>query len=832
MPTPRIALWTPLPPLRSGIADYIVPLLPVFAEGRDLTIVIDEGYDPDPAVLKSYHVIRHTDYDALNEQQPFDLNIYQMGNNVQHLYLYNRILRQPGLVEIHDLSISMVLHHFYAGVQSNMAIFEKELQYSEGKQVLRGFLHARDYLQNEAKVNEFFADQYMFRRPAENSLGLITHAEPLTEILKDKYKAKHAYTIPLYAENPCVLLGKEVSKQEARHVLELPEDKFIIGVLGFLQEPKQNDIILKAYARLLKKYPNTHLAFVGRINEGGGYKDKFLGWVKELGLEDEVTITGYVSDEDLQYYNLASDVAITLRYPSYGQVSISTARSIASGRPVIISDIPEWRGFPDSFCDYVPVDDKEGKQLEQHLEKMVEDPALLEARSQAAEDYFNKYLAMPIIREKFNRVISEQLSIPHDQYPQGELPEDAFTWVQQTTTDITDLEISDIDDLPELDLGDLSPLYLKHNQLEDARLIGTRNGLIQNLKRIPVLGQLIYLPYKYILRQLTLPKVRRATYSFERSILETLRLLQDKLNYLTNHLEERIIPEIHELGEFSRQQTVFNQDIKKKIGSVKFQSQRLNEMLVQPVKPVPVLQADGKFKEILQRGVTRTNQIFKDTENAPIDEHEKFMLYLQEVFRGSETVVHERLNQSLDLLKDYLPGPVPGMKPILDIGFGRGELLNMLKERGYPTFGVDTNAAMVDYVRQRGHKAEEADVFDFLASQPDGAFSGIFSIHVIEHFGFEDQLRLAKLAFQKTAPGGFISLETPNPLCNETLMNFSIDPTHQRLTVPNFLYALLAYAGYDDLNLFFLQPVNVRGKQTLEATIKLYQDYSIAGRRP
>ena len=144
-----------------------------------------------------------------------------------------------------------------------------------------------------------------------------------------------------------------------------------------------------------------------------------------------------------------------------------------------------------------------------------------------------------------------------------------------------------------------------------------------------------------------------------------------------------------------------------------------------------------------------------------------------ERFRGNEEYV--KAGQRI-----YLP-EFAGRKNVLDIGCGRGEFLEMMQQAGVPARGIDLSAESVALCRQKGLTAEVADLFAFLAQQPESCFDGIFCSQVVEHLPPERLPEMIKLAASRLAPGGVIAIETPNPECLAIFAtHFYLDPTHTR----------------------------------------------------
>lgn len=146
--------------------------------------------------------------------------------------------------------------------------------------------------------------------------------------------------------------------------------------------------------------------------------------------------------------------------------------------------------------------------------------------------------------------------------------------------------------------------------------------------------------------------------------------------------------------------------------------------------------------------------------------------------------------------------------PVLDVGCGRGEFLELLRDHGVDARGIDRDADMVAHCRSKGLQVEQADLFEYLRALPDESLGGIFLGHVIEHLEQPLVLALPQLIWSKLVPGGALVIETPNPMCLSTFSGaFYADPTHVRPIHPKGLEFLLTAAGFHDLTLMLSAPV-------------------------
>jgi 2-polyprenyl-3-methyl-5-hydroxy-6-metoxy-1,4-benzoquinol methylase len=170
-----------------------------------------------------------------------------------------------------------------------------------------------------------------------------------------------------------------------------------------------------------------------------------------------------------------------------------------------------------------------------------------------------------------------------------------------------------------------------------------------------------------------------------------------------------------------------------------------------------------------------------------------------ERFRGSEEYVRNK--QSF-----YVP-QFAGCAEVLDIGCGRGEFLQVMKEAGIAARGIDLDNESVSLCRAKGLQAETADLFTYLNSLPDAVLDGVFSAQVIEHLPPESLPELVRLVATKLRRGGVVALETPNPECLAIFAShFYLDPTHTRPVPPPLLVFYLEEFGFGNVEVHRMSP--------------------------
>lgn len=169
-------------------------------------------------------------------------------------------------------------------------------------------------------------------------------------------------------------------------------------------------------------------------------------------------------------------------------------------------------------------------------------------------------------------------------------------------------------------------------------------------------------------------------------------------------------------------------------------------------------------------------------------------------FRGSQKDIRDRLT-------DYLP-VFAGATTVLDVGCGRGELLDLFRGAGIGAHGIDPNQSMIQECRGRGLTAECDDAVGYLQRLPDESLDGLISIQVVEHLEPEYLARLIELAFHKLKPQAPMVLETLNPACWVAFFeSYLRDVTHRWPLHPDTLQYLVLASGFSSARIQYRAPV-------------------------
>ncbi len=238
--------------------------------------------------------------------------------------------------------------------------------------------------------------------------------------------------------------------------------------------------------------------------------------------------------------------------------------------------------------------------------------------------------------------------------------------------------------------------------------------------------------------------------------------------------------------------------------SLKEQQRYLTELLgtsAQHDARLNVLDSVTRGLERVAARATATAANLTIQETKPFGEADLSYLLLENRFRGSEEEIAKRVALYPELFRS-------AAKPVLEIGGGRGELLQKFRAAGIAAYSVDLDAAMVDAAKEKGLDVRLGDGLKHLAALPDRSLGGVIAIQVVEHLTREQLKALGQLCAAKVQPGGRIVFETINPQSVTALSsNYFRDPTHVFPLHPDTLSFLLELSGLEVVEVRMLSPV-------------------------
>jgi glycosyltransferase involved in cell wall biosynthesis len=336
----KVAYYSPLPPNRSGIADYSALLLPALEQRLDVVVARPGRFKRPPAA---------------------DVSLYHVGNDPDaHAWIVDELRRRPGVVVLHEL----VLHHLVAGLTLARGDAEAYLDAMEREAGLVGRLLAHAVIDNkipalwETQPQEFPLAAEVLSRAS----GLIVHSQFVADGARARGFHGPLWQIPMPAWPSVATVPAEVDGAP------------VIGCFGHLNASKRIPQLFAAFGRLRERRPDATLLLVG-----GATRD-----VEAIPLPAGVLRESYVPEERLWALMAACDIHVALRAPTMGETSASVIRSLSLGKPLVVSDVGWFSELPDDVAFKMPVGDGEVELLAAALELLAADDNVRAAMAAAA----------------------------------------------------------------------------------------------------------------------------------------------------------------------------------------------------------------------------------------------------------------------------------------------------------------------------------------------------------------------------------------------------------------------------------------------------------------
>jgi hypothetical protein len=318
--------YSPLPPERTGVADYAAALLPALRRHGDVRCA-----PPD-----------------------CDVALYHVGNNPLHAEIYRRALAVPGIVVLHDA----VLHHFLLG-QLSREQYIAEFVYNYG-QWYHGL--ARELWESRAASgsDSLYFQYPMLKRIADRSRAVIVHNAAAARAVKDHAPQIPVIEIPHFFAPPELPAEVETLRYRAR--LGFPGGGCLFGVFGYLRESKRLSTVLDTFRALHREAPQTGLLVAGAF-----VSPALKRACKPLLDMPGVACRPHLSAREFWLAASAVDACINLRDPSAGETSGIAIRMMGIGKAVLVTDSEECAGFPELTCLRIAAGTAERDSLMSHM---------------------------------------------------------------------------------------------------------------------------------------------------------------------------------------------------------------------------------------------------------------------------------------------------------------------------------------------------------------------------------------------------------------------------------------------------------------------------------
>lgn len=371
----KLAIITPWPLQETGIANYVYKIVPYLQKYYQ----VDVYSQVQSNKCKQEENVRIYDLkDFAKNAGEYKHALYQIGNNADfHKQIYELLEKVNGVAEIHDFVLTPFFYQGYF-VSGDKKKFKDLLEKGYGKEGTKAFEQCVQTLQ-QPDMEKF----PMSHTVVKCAKKVILHNHWSAAHLEGKNIGVVPH--PCFEKEEMSQTAKEelISKLKTKYHLS---NELVVGCFGWVNENKRPQVVIGAIQHLLDEGKKVKLIFWGKSDI------RVPNLIKKLNLQKDVYVSGYLEKEEYEAALELSDIVVNLRYPSMGESSGTLCEAFKYGKPVIVSQLNQYKEYPDEVCWKVPVCSKEEVLLTEYLEYLIENPDVRRTLGNNAGEYAEKVL--------------------------------------------------------------------------------------------------------------------------------------------------------------------------------------------------------------------------------------------------------------------------------------------------------------------------------------------------------------------------------------------------------------------------------------------------------
>ena len=398
----RVAWFSPLPPVRSGVAAYSADVLAALGDAIEIDCFVDA---PGQGRVCNAH-----DFLWRHRRHPYDLTVYQLGNAPCHDYMWAYLAAFPGLVVLHDAR----LHHARARAllrRGRADDYRAEFQFDHPDAV-------RDFTEFavEGLSGPIYSFWSMLRVVMVTARTVAVHNSRVAADLRLEYPSARIETLRMgVGASPS---GSSDAAARIRGQLSIPDGATVFAAFGKMTAEKRIGQVLRAFRKLVASGIDAYLLLIGDASE-------YAALDRDPSALDRVRVTGHVADGDIAAYLAASDICLCLRWPTALETSAAWLHCLAAQRATVISDLAHladvpaldprtWRSAhsPDQPV-AVAIDLlDEDRSLTLTMQRLARDRALRDELARRGHEYWSRHHTIELMAEDYRRLIPAVIESP------------------------------------------------------------------------------------------------------------------------------------------------------------------------------------------------------------------------------------------------------------------------------------------------------------------------------------------------------------------------------------------------------------------------------------
>jgi glycosyltransferase involved in cell wall biosynthesis len=388
---PRIAIFTPLPPKDSGIADYAARLIDTLKPSYTIDVYHDQGYVPNRAF--SVHDVAYRDarlFDRNDAIIDYHAVIYQMGNGVaDHSFVFDRLADRPGLVTLHDFFLSAYPYRNARSKAEILDAYRRAIVEYCPERASEFLPHLEDWCEEEGGLSAACARRGLFlnRRVFEHAQVVVVHSSWCLEQVRvwlPEHVGKTA-VIPMGAV-PTTRSPDECAAIRDRFALG--RDSLVLASFGLITRDKMIVEVLEGFRPVAELDSSAVFLVVGEEVDDGEARRQ----ADALGLADRVRFLGRQTAANYSDLLAVTDLGINLRRPpSNGETSASLLDLLSAGVPTLVTEVDSFTDYPDQVVRKVPWSREGSEGLRRALLDLATDRAARAMLRDEASAYIRTY---------------------------------------------------------------------------------------------------------------------------------------------------------------------------------------------------------------------------------------------------------------------------------------------------------------------------------------------------------------------------------------------------------------------------------------------------------